>query len=566
MKRFPWQAVFVVVLAVFFTTWQGACGAEGSDSAWDPWDASRDGRDASGWDTGPESSGDASDTSAETDTWLPPEDEVDPDFHAPQGSNRFVYLSNPLGDNVVVIDSSRLTLDLVEVGDTPTELATLGMNDAAAVIDSGSNDVAVIRTRIGEPSDVTFEPIAPGANAISVSPDGRYGVTYYDVDARRGERPPNMQEVTLLVFEPTDAQQAVRTTVRSLPVTVDWTADSTQAFVIGWDGLTVIDFPLVGEGYRPTHISFGTVPSDPANPESPRVAREVDNVDVSGDGSLAVLSKSSVAEILILDIETAELTPIPLPAAPTDVDLSEDGAFALAALRETGQVARIDLTAAVPDVLVTDITGVIAGQVTLTPEGDRAIVFSTAADQEVIALLDMVTGDSTVVPLQKKVRAVAASPDGSVAVVIHQKKGTGAVGDPYLDPDDPALDPVRDLEEIIDRTYGFSLVRFSDLLVVRQETPCDPGAWLVYPEAQKAFLTLRNDDAGVRQVLVADLVDFITDTVTLGSPPVSLGLAPLTRKVFVGQEHAMGRITFIATDGGPVQTITGFELNDWIME
>jgi hypothetical protein len=87
-------------------------------------------------------------------------------------------------------------------------------------------------------------------------------VPFYDVEAGGGPRPPNMQEVTLLVFEPVEAQRAARTTVRGLPVAVDWTDDSTRAFVIAWDGLTIIDFTDLREGYRPTHISFGTVPSD----------------------------------------------------------------------------------------------------------------------------------------------------------------------------------------------------------------------------------------------------------------------------------------------------------------
>jgi hypothetical protein len=559
MKRIPWQAATIVVFAVPAVFWQGACGADGdSAGGWDAWDAggdASDGRDdGTAWDTSPDA-----DVPADTaDTWLPPEEEETPDFHAPQGSNRFVYLSNPVGDNVVVIDSQRLTLDLVEVGDTPTELKTLGTKDAAVVIDSGSDDVAVIRTTPGLTSDVTFEPIASGANALAVSPDGSYGITYYDIDARTGVRPPNMQEVTLLVFEPADEQRAQRTTVRSLPVNVDWTTDGTQAFVIGWDGLTVIDFPLVGEGYRPTHISFGTT-VDPADPFGSEVARKVDNVDVSGDGRIAVLSENDQPEVLILDLDTQVITPIPLPAAPTDVDLADDGSFALAALRELRQVALIDLSdVAAPTVMVTTVSGIVPGQVVLTPDSARAVIFSNAADFEAVGVLDMVTGETTVVPLQKSVRAVAVTPDGEAAVVIHQKKDG--------DPDDPRLDPVTDLDEIIDRTYGFSLVRFSDQLVVRQETPCDPGTWLIFADAHKAFLTLRDDAAGVRDVLVADLVDFVTDTVHLGSPPVSLGFAPLTRKVFVGQAHETGRITFIAADSGSVQTITGFQLNDWIVE
>ncbi len=557
MKRIPWQAAVVTALALAAATWQPGCGADqASDNegwdAWTPHDSSDAGRDGAGWDAA-----DADADGAEAETWLPPEVEETVDFHAPQGSNRFVFLSNPTGDNVVVIDSQRLTLELVEVGDSPTELATLGQEDAAVVIDSGSDDVAVIRAAPGLPAEVEFEPIASGANAVSVSPDGRYGITYYDVDAGIGERPRNMQEVTLLVFDPA-TRRSQRTTVRSLPVAVDWTTDpaaGSKAFVIGWDGMTVVDFALVGEGYRPTNISFGTT----MGPLGTEIARRMDDVDVSGDGRLAVLSKADAAELLLLDIATQAITPIALPSAPTDVDLDEAGTFALAALRDDRQVARVDLAdPAAPVVYLTSVSGVVPGQVVIAPEAQVAVVFSNALDFETIGVLDMASGETTVVPLQKSVRSVAITPTGDVAVVIHNKKAG--------DPDDPSLDRVRDLDEIIDRTFGFSLVRFNDGLVVRQETPCDPGTWLVYPEAHKAFLTLRDDASGVRDVLEADLIDFVTDTVHLGSPPASLGLAPFARKVFVGQEHPTGRITFIAADTGSVQTMTGFELNDWIVE
>jgi DNA-binding beta-propeller fold protein YncE len=527
--------------------------AGGAPDDWAPYDAGRDAHDdAGGWD-----SAEAGDASA--DTWLPPEEEETPDFHEPRGSNRFVYLSNPVGDDVVVIDSVRLTVDLVEVGDTPTELATLGTSDAAAVIDSGSDDVAIIRTSVSAGSRVAFQPIAPGPNAISVSPDGGYGVTFYDIDARSGPRPPNMQEVTLLLFDPEGEEASFRTTIGALATRVDWSDDSSHAFVIGWDGLSIVDFARVDDRYRPTHVSFGTVPIDPADPDGPVEARRVDDVDVSGDGEIAVLSEADVAQVLILDLDTRELTEVPLPSAPTDVDLAPDGSFALAALRDTGQVARIDLADPdAPEVLVTGVPGVIAGQVVLTADGDRAVVFSSAAEVEAIALLEIESGDSVVVTLEKWVRAVATTADGTVAVVIHDKKPG--------DPDDPLLDPVRDLDEIIDRTYGFSLVNFSDRVAVRQETPTDPGAWLVYGDEDRAFLTLRDDEAGVRELLMVDLETSVTDPIPLGSPPVSLGLAPFARKVFVGQEHPTGRISFIDVESGSVQTITGFELNDWIVE
>jgi hypothetical protein len=40
---------------------------------------------------------------------------------------------------------------------------------------------------------------------------------------------------------------------------------------------------------------------------------------------------------------------------------------------------------------------------------------------------------------------------------------------------------------------------------------------------------------------------------------------PESDKIFVSQDHHSGRITFVDAYEG-TQTITGFELNDWIIE
>ena len=57
------------------------------------------------------------------------------------------------------------------------------------------------------------------------------------------------------------------------------------------------------------------------------------------------------------------------------------------------------------------------------------------------------------------------------------------------------------------------------------------------------------------------LKSFVPEQVALASRPVAMGVVPDSRRLFVGQEHPDGRITFI--DWEPLETtsVTGFELN-----
>lgn len=59
---------------------------------------------------------------------------------------------------------------------------------------------------------------------------------------------------------------------------------------------------------------------------------------------------------------------------------------------------------------------------------------------------------------------------------------------------------------------------------------------------------------------------FLVNTISLGSPPISLGAVPRSEKVFVSQEHPDGRITFIDWTEETTESVTGFELNSRIRE
>ena len=95
-----------------------------------------------------------------------------------------------------------------------------------------------------------------------------------------------------------------------------------------------------------------------------------------------------------------------------------------------------------------------------------------------------------------------------------------------------------------------------------QVTESEVMAFTLVPDATALFLLLQQPWEAQR----VQLDSFVVDSVTLASKPVAIGVVPESRKVFVGQEHPDGRITFIEWDSLDTTSVTGFELNSKIQE
>jgi ribosome-binding factor A len=256
-------------------------------------------------------------------------------------------------------------------------------------------------------------------------------------------------------------------------------------------------------------------------------------------------------------------TPLPghvtlqaMAIAVTDLDLAPSGEYALAVVRDTSTLLRIPIPGAFEDsslVRADGIDGELVGSVTMSSDGRRALLFTTVVDaNERITIFDLAANTHRSVQLRKSVRSVAISPDGEKALVIHRKLA-GA-------PDEPGLA----LDDQIDRSYGYSLLELSSGFAKLEVTPADLGPFAIVPDGSHLFVLF--DDGATREVQRANLSSFFVDRFTLGSPPVSVGPVPASRRVFVGQEHPDGRIAFIDWVTGDVQSVTGFELNSRIRE
>lgn len=499
------------------------------------------------------------------DAGLPPEVEEQRSFEAPQAGARYVYVANPRRDTVAVIDSQTLAITSVEAGDGPTYLATVPGQDQALVINVNASTATLLRTTATGTSTVQM-PVVGGANAIAVAPGGHYAVVYLDTtQPNRGVPAGSFQEIAVLRLDP-GMERGLLLSVGFRPVGVQFSADGETGFVITEDGVSILRFAsLTGPALVPTVSFYDDAIAAPIDggvedggvTAPPRDAQAMD-VSVTRDGRYALARFAESRFVRVVDLQARTARTMDLGSEVTDLDVSPDGSFALAALRSQSRVLRVPIPAGFADASARrsiELPGEVVGSVTMSPDGARALVYSTAAMTERATLLDLAgTSAPSVLRLRKTVRAVAFAPDGRSALIVHGR----SEGDPAA--------PGLDLETQIDRSFGYSLLDVGERFLRLQLTPADVGPFALVPGGTHAFVLLRDDARGVARAQRITLGSFTVQDLPLGSPPRSVGAVPSTSRAFVGQEHPEGRITFVDWNTGSQQSITGFELNSRIVE
>lgn len=509
------------------------------------------------------------DAGAAADAGLPPEIEEMRVFETPQAGSRFVYVANPRRDNVAVIDSRTLAINSVEAGDGPTYLVTVPERggtpvDEALVINVNASTATLLRTTTAGTTTAQM-PVVAGANAIAVAPNGHYAVVYLDTSRpNQGVPAGSFQEVAVLRLDP-GMERGLLLSVGFRPINVQFSADGETGFVITEDGVSILRFAsLTGPALVPT-VSFYDdsiiAPSDggvaDAGSVLPRDARAQD-VSVTRDGRYAIARFADSPAMRVVDLMRRTVQTIDLGTAITDLDVAPDGTFALAALRGESRVLRIPIPGGFTDPTLRrsiELPGEVVGSITMSPDGARALVYSTAAMTERATLLDLAgTTPPAVLRLRKTVRAVAFAPGGESALIVHGRS------------EGSSTEPGIDLETQIDRAYGYSLLNVAERFTRLQLTPAEVGPFALVPGGTHAFVLLRDDARRVSLAQRITLASLTIQDLALGSPPVSVGAVPATERAFIGQDHPEGRITFVDWNTGAQQSITGFELNSRIVE
>ncbi len=517
---------------------------------------------------------------------LPPEMELSFEFELPQAGKRYVYAANPQSDSVAVIDAETLAIQAVEAGDQPTFLRTLAGTDAAVVLNVGSSDASIIRTK-GGASTAVHVPVQQGANAIAVAPDGKHAVVYFDANHRGAGVTGSYQDISVVFLEQGE-ERAVAMTVGFRPSSVSFSTDGSKGFVVTEDGVSILDFAEIERkgAHIATTIALGTD------------ATASLDISVTPDGAYALARREGESQLRLADLESGDVhlldlasefqvapeepeletvsgdagvadagtdppapepTPPPAPnAAVTDVDLAPSGDFALAVVRDQSTVLRVPVPGAFIDdeaVEAIRIDDEVIGSVSISPDSDRALLYTTVIEtDERITILNLEDDEFDVVRLPKSVESVTIAPNGETALIIHQKLAGS--------PDEPGLDP----DVVIDRQYGYSVLELDSGFSKLQTAATHVGPSTVVPGGSDLFVLFNEPALGMREVHQVKLESFLVERIVLGSPPTSIGSVPDSKKVFVGQDHPDGRIAFIDWETGEIESVTGFELNSRIRE
>jgi DNA-binding beta-propeller fold protein YncE len=474
--------------------------------------------------------------------FVPPETEYE--YGPPASGERYVYVALADQDSVARIDSETLDILTVPVGDRPGVLVTAPGQDVALVLNEGSSTVSILRTVAGVNTTVTL-PTPPHFNRIEMGPLGLHAVTYFELEAPETQGIGSFQDVTIIDLT-TGSEGVVNVSVGFRPRKVHFAPDETTAYVITEDGVSILDLDGSTGFFAPT------VPMtlDPVGDGDP------DEVVITPDGQYALARWANQSLVRAVDLVSGDLVDTALSGPPTDLDLTPDGATLLAVIRSQSELALLDLPGDIGDasaVETLDCTGLVVGSAQITADGDQALLFTNASNVKSITLVDLITHEKRTAILRKGIRWVALAPDGTSALVLHNK----VPGDPL---------PTDDFQTQLDKRYGFSLVDLESLFVKLQITDADPGAFAFSPDGLLVYLIVADPAAGLREVARLNLESFIVDSTSVGSHPVEIGAVMGTDKIYVSQEHHLGRISFIDVDTHQLHTVTGFQLNSQIIE
>jgi hypothetical protein len=493
---------------------------------------------------------------------LPPEKEVDSSYKAPVATGHFVWIANPTSGRVAYVDASSLAVKTVEAGNGPTYLAAVpGADDAVIVLNTLSNDATFLRADGATLDSRTIEGVAPGSNAWAVSPDGHYAIAW--TDARLLPAAPETQgfhDVTII-----DLQAAATATVSTTlavgyrPVSISFAADSTKAYAVTEDGVSVVALAM---GAIADTVPLGA--NGLTDPE------DTHDVSITPDGRLAVVRRDGSANVAVVDLASHARTEIALSGAVTDVDVSADGARAVAVVRATAEVAILPLAGHAPaaaDIVHVTITGETVGQVTLTAGGTIAVLYSNAFASERISVLTLgATPAFHVVRLHAPVLSALPTPDGKFAVVLHAADTSADAGTPTDGGADAG--PVAPPETTATPdAIAFSLVPLDGTQPARIETADAPiQAVAISPASDRVLLTERDDARQIFGAYLGLMPKLAVSKYPLASPPIAAGVVGGANRGYIAQQYADGRITFLSLDSGDARTLTGYELGARVVE
>lgn len=458
--------------------------------------------------------------------------ETESDFMSlrPATTNAYVFVANPDRNTVTRISVPSLAVLTAEVGVEPSFVETSADYSRAVTFNKGSNSVSIIDA---DSLDVSEVEIRTNLNQMKMSAQGTWAVCYHDVGAEGGGASSggaiSFNAISIVDLENQEHFEAM---AGAYPHDVQFTEDGLMAVVISDDYLSAIDFSSGEPVLRRIAIA-----DDLVNP--PRA----EEVLLDPQGRYAIVRQYGVNELVLVDFESevASVSMIEVGENPTDMDVSPDGTEAIVVARGSKELWVYDLAdPSLPPSVLPLPEEEVFGSLILSPDSSQGLLYSTASEESTMGVWTRDADDIVVRGLVKPVSNIGVSPTGETAVVFHPREN----GD------------VESTSQFYNH-FALSLVDLSDYFTSAYQLAAEPESFASTPDGNIGFYTMK--DQPFLELL--DYRTFVPSEIRLPSNPVHLGTLPETNTAFVSQEHGLGRISFFNTDEAELQTITGFELN-----
>lgn len=490
----------------------------------------------------------------------PPEVEIEESFRSPVVSGIYLFSANPDSNRVALINAETHQVEVLSGGHAPSFLGAVppgATNGGALVINQLSHDASVFLLAddptSGE-SAVGFSErvrIQQGASAWAVGASGRYAIAWSRFQEGLRGSLDGYQDLTVLELAP-DQVSTTELAVGFRPSQVTINEQETKAYVVSDPGISVIQL----DDGEPQVVKEIFLPG-----EGGIQGRDV---SLTGDGRLAFVRLEGEDEILIVDTETDERVTVNLPAVATDLDLSRDGSAAIAVMRgsplgETGgeggmggdgslgSDSRIAVLA-VPGIFdapstfsVLELPEVV-GSVVISGDGSAALLFTNATPNHHLTVLDVESELTRRLDLKAPVLSAFVDEQGLYgAAVMKPPVGSQKGG-------------------------AFALFEVAEARAPRIEGTDAPPQFVTLAGAQERALVTTSAEGGAAVSYMGRFPSLRLDRVDLLNAPLASGIIPAADKGFVAQEHPSGQVTFIDLSTGQGKNVTGFELEDEVVQ
>lgn len=465
----------------------------------------------------------------------PPESEVESAFRAPVSTGRYIWSANPDTGRVAMVDAETLQIELFDAGFRPTQVAGIpgeGKAETAIVLNEGSRDATLLSVSKGSLTEKSFALHASAKHWV-VSKEGGWAIAWTDsLQYSNADPLDGFQDVTAIDLE---AGDTTRLSVGYRPSRWFFSDDETQAFAVTEDGISVLG--LAGKGLGADSNELIRLGS--------KIPVAYPDVTVTGDGKYALYLRDRGSVVRVLHLRTDGVTEVELSGPVTDLDLAQNGEFAVAVIRSRAEVVILPVPEIVsyPDVREEiHVPGETFGSAVVSEDGSLIVAYTNATPNSRVTLIRLdafgAVWDTRTVDLKAPVLSAFPATDGShVITLMGVPEGSTKQGAFALVPADGTIAP---------KIVGTSSV---------------PQQVAMAPSSSGALVSVANP-AGDYGVYVVRAESQRVDFVELPSRPLATGMVETigVERGYVAQEHPEGRITLVELQSGEVRTLTGFEL------